>query len=152
MRPFGNQHPNSCLDLVFVVVVSLSLTSITSQFVAGVVTGCGMLFRFPIWAPQYAVATRVSLIVLYFVTRRRVRGPRREFLEISEKLKISPWRKKATSQYVFAHATESTSTTSQVTTVSHQLRPAVIKSIVAEIVFLIIAGISQLNNTLIVCS
>ena len=99
---------------------------------------CAMIFRLPIWAPQYATLLRIFIIFLYYITRR-VRVQKGYVFSL---------------QGDAASSAESKQTNDVVpkARVAHDAKRSLILAVGFQIVFVALAAISYVNNTLIKCA
>ena len=100
------------------------------QYVAVVVAFFGLYMRVPLWNPQFAAFVRIAIIIMYFFNR------------------VVPTHDKRTT--VFRRNKEG-----KVLTDGHtrgDLKKTVRNAVLLQLGFLLLAGISYINNTIITCA
>lgn len=128
-----------------------------AQAIAVVVGACAMLFRFPIWAPQFSFFVRVGIIVVYYFTRRpRPKHLGEGFVFIAPSHaqfeSKNDRRRDESAKAKKDHHGKPPSGRVVASSTSGSWKTTVVTASVAQAGFLILAGVSFMNNTIITCS
>ena len=122
-----------------------------AQGIAVAVAACAMLFRFPIWAPQFSFFVRVGIIVVYYFTRR----PRPKHLGEGFVFTVpsdTESKNNPDDQSSNAKKAHGKPPSGQVVASHSSWKTTVAMASVAQLGFLLLAGVSFVNNTIITCS